>query len=246
MIYDLLRSAVGTLLKVPLDPPAAPAGAAGSLRVFRASRKWLHYRLLGFYVGCAVEFVVIVMTLGGTLLSKGGSKPILLAGLAIGIIVVVVSTFISYAVVRLDYDLRYYQITDRSLRIREGAWQLREVTITYANVQDVRIMKGPLQQLFGIADLVVQTAGGAAPINPEGATIGAGHYGVFRGIENPEGLRDEILALLRRHKDAGLGDPDDRRRSAATRPTGGTLSALALQRLVAIRDELRAARAACS
>ena len=32
---------------------------------------------------------------------------------------------------RVDYDLRYYVVTDRSLRVREGAWNVREMTITY-------------------------------------------------------------------------------------------------------------------
>lgn len=241
-MYGLLKSAVGNLLKVPLDPPSPPAGASGSLRVFRASRKWLHYRLIGWYIGCAIEIPFLLAGAVGIVVNMKAFGLILTIAI-LGI--AALGTFLSYAVTRLDYELRYYQITDRSLRIREGAWTIREVTITYANVQDVKISQGPLQQIFGISDLVVETAGGSGPIRAEGADPwGGGHHGVFRGIENAEGLRDEILALLRHHKDAGLGDPDDRRRAAVRRPAGGGLSRMATMQLVEIRNELRAARRA--
>ncbi|MBI3097607.1 MAG: PH domain-containing protein [Planctomycetes bacterium] len=241
-MYELVKGAVGNLLKVPLDPPPPPAGAPGSVRVFRASRKWLHYRLLGWYIGLAVEIPFLMALAGGSIFTLKAIG-VLLAVFALA--VAAAFTFLSYCVTRLDYDLRYYQITDRSLRIREGALGIREVTITYANVQDVKISQGPLQQIFGISDLVVSTAGGGGTIRAEGADPwGGGHHGVFRGIENAEGLRDEILALLRRHRDAGLGDPDDRRRQALRPASPAGLTPLAAARLAGIRDELRAARQA--
>ena len=51
--------------------------------------------------------------------------------------------------------------TERALRARHGLWTIREVTITYENVQNVEVAQGPLMRLFGIWKLDIMTAGGA-------------------------------------------------------------------------------------
>jgi len=129
-----------------------------------------------------------------------------------GELIVLVNILILYITVRLDYDMRYYIITDRSLRIREGVWQIRETTLTFANIQNMNIVQGPLERLFGIYDLVVDTAGGGGSSghNSEGRlTGGILHQGVFRGIQNPAQLRDLILGYLRSIRTSGLGDHED-------------------------------------
>ncbi len=122
---------------------------------------------------------------------------------------------VTYVLVRLDYELRWYIITDRSLRIREGIVRVNEMTLTFANVQDVAIRQGPLQRLLGISDLCVRTAGGGGA-SPSEAQHGkgrrggdSGHIGYFRGVDNAEEIRDLILKRLRQLRDVGLGDPDE-------------------------------------
>lgn len=124
----------------------------------------------------------------------------------------------TYALVRLDYEMRWYLATDRSLRIREGVWRVSEMTMTFANVQNLTIEQGPVQRLLGIADLHVKTAGGGGSPDLHGAREGrveSLHEGYFRGVDNAEEIRDLILALLKRYRDAGLGDPEDARRDDA-------------------------------
>jgi hypothetical protein len=140
----------------------------------------------------------------------------------------------------VDYDLRYYIVTDRNLRIRQGALIIQEATYTFANVQNVRIDQGPLERLFGISTLTIQTAGGGGKSDKEGGfqnilQAGPGHEGVIRGVANPVELRDRIQALVKRHRDAGLGDPDDIG-AGAPRDVDSVLHS--------IRDELRAVHAA--
>jgi hypothetical protein len=66
---------------------------------------------------------------------------------------------------------------------------------------------------------------------------------VFRGVDDPEAIRDLMLERLRRLRGAGLGDLDDARSrdgsaGRARLPGGaGTLDVLA-----ALRDEARALR----
>ena len=89
---------------------------------------------------------------------------------------------ITWFVIRVDFDLRYYVVTDRSVRVREGAWTVREMTITHANVQNVRLEQGPLQRAFGIQDVLVDTAGGGTGGGKHGPGD-TGHRVTLAGIE---------------------------------------------------------------
>ena len=73
--------------------------------------------------------------------------------------IVIVQRLFALALVRLDFEKRWYLVTNRSLRVREGVVKLREMTITFANIQNISISQGPIQRLLGIADLRVDTAG---------------------------------------------------------------------------------------
>jgi membrane protein YdbS with pleckstrin-like domain len=122
---------------------------------------------------------------------------------------------VTYAVVRLDYELRWYLVTDRSLRIRQGITQLHEMTMSFANIQQVMVRQNPVQRLLGIADLQVQSAGGGGD-SEEGGLSDSLHTGVFHGVDNAVEIRDLILERLRAFREVGLGDPDD-----ATSPAPG-------------------------
>jgi hypothetical protein len=100
-------------------------------------------------------------------------------------------------------------MTDRSLRLRRGIWIIREVTVTFENVQNILVHQGPVQRLFGISDLVVLTAGGGMVTQGEhGHTEGTGHRGIVEGISTAKAieLRERILQKLRTSPTAGLGD----------------------------------------
>lgn len=114
----------------------------------------------------------------------------------------------TYAVVRLDYELRWYLVTDRSLRIRQGITRVHEMTMSFANIQQVVVRQNPLQRLLGIADLQVQSAGGGGD-SQDGRIADSLHTGVFHGVDNATEIRDLILERLRTFREVGLGDPDD-------------------------------------
>jgi uncharacterized membrane protein YdbT with pleckstrin-like domain len=77
-------------------------------------------------------------------------------------------------------------------------------------VQEVSIRQGPIERLFGIANLRVRTAGGGGRAGPQESQNEekSGHIGYFRGVDNAPVVRDLILERLKRLRDAGLGDPD--------------------------------------
>jgi len=207
--FAALRARVARWLKVPPEPEP-PAGAPGSLRSFRAARNYLKYRLVQW--GLKQVAALWGLLAGLIFVTRFDEFPWLFntlevlawAGFAFQLL-------LSLTLVFLDWDLRWYLVTDRSLRIREGVGKVTEKTQSFANIQNLSIRRGPLQRLLGIADLEVKTAGGGGGQgkNPQEAGKEDLHSAYFRGVDNAEEIRDVILARLRRFRDAGLGDPDE-------------------------------------
>ncbi len=136
-------------------------------------------------------------------------------------------------------------VTDRSLRIREGVWQMREMTMTFANIQNLSVSQGPVQRFFGISDLQVQTAGGGgAAASGQAGQHQSMHLGFFRGIEDADSVRDLMLERLRRAKDSGLGDRQPAGARAPARKAVTSLGGRALDALRAVRAEATAMRQA--
>jgi len=210
------------LLKVPPEPHL-PAGAADTARVFRASKRYLQLKLLNWGVGQVFTLIgligaLVAINLVGTgkldILTEVPHRAIILRILGwfevVGVVGFLVQLPLSVVPVILDWEMRWYIVTDRSLRIREGVWKVSEMTLTFANVQEVSIRQGPIERLFGIANLRVRTAGGGGRAGPhEGESEEkSGHIGYFRGVDNAPAIRDLILERLKQLRDAGLGDPD--------------------------------------
>lgn len=155
---------------------------------------------------------------------------------------------LTYAVRRLDYEMRWYMVTDRSMRLRHGVWKITETTMSFANVQQVTVTQGPLQRLLGLANVKVQSAGGGGgkeeyhEYQHHGEDM---HVGLFQSVTNATEIRDLILERLRLFRATGLGDPDEARPSAAA----PRVDAAAHDTLAAAREllaEARALRAAVS
>ena len=126
------------------------------------------------------------------------------------LVIMIIVSVIHLAIVRLNYEKRWYIVTDRSLRVREGVIGVQEMTVTFANIQNISISQGPIQRLLGIADLRVDTAGGAgAASHSHYAAAQTAHVAWFRGIDNAPHVRELMQTRLRQWKDAGLGDHDD-------------------------------------
>lgn len=266
-MFELLKALALRIAKVPPEPHA-PAGSPGSIRVFRAAPSYWKYLLVKWglkqVAGAFAIFFFLSLTSTWQATSRAivsddkhsetgrNRRPLkprlerILPGALhalelMGLGVFLVQLPFSLPATRLNYEMRWYIVTDRSLRLREGIFRVREMTLTFANVQNIAIQQGPLQRLLGIADVVVRTAGGGGATDEHGHEGGGGatmHTGTLRAVDNAEQVRDLILDRLRQLRDAGLGDPDDRRLAVST--SGGALTAAANELL----DEARALRAA--
>lgn len=208
----MMRELVCRLMRVP-DQPAPPPGQPP--RIFRAAPNFLRLRLLGWCIGLSVLFFLAAGTSVGAVLALRSDMPRITAVLITAAAVAVVTLFvlelvIGLLIVKLDYEMRWYMVSDRAIRIREGIWVVKEKTIALANIQNISIRQGPLQRLLGISDVEVRTAGGGDErAEAQKGKIGDPlHVGYFRGVANAEEIRDVLQAAARKHTDTGLGDSD--------------------------------------
>lgn len=125
--------------------------------------------------------------------------------------------------------------------IPTGLWRLQESTMSFANLQQVEVKQGPLQQLLGLADVHVQSAGGGGD-HQRGQPGDSLHTGIFHTVNNAKEIRDPILERLRQFRQASLGDPDDHGHHAAT-PGAVPAESTGGEAVVAARELLAEARA---
>lgn len=238
------------LLKIP-TPPEAPAGASSSVRIFRAAPAYFQYRLVVWGIQQVAGGIGLVVGLG-FLQALPPMHPGVLALLrlleGVAIISFAAQILFSLALVHLDYRFRWYLVTDRSLRIREGTLSVREQTMSFSNIQNMTVLQGPLQRALGIQDLQVRTAGGGGelPGNPKQGHPGAHdmHLAFFRGVTDAASIRDAILEKLKELRGSGLGDPDDERAAGeapAWRPALESAARL-LREARALREQVQTHR----
>lgn len=260
-MLDALQEWIRRLLKVPPEPEP-PLGDPQSVRIFRAGRGFFRYRLAAWGLNQAGALIGIVFGLFfiGLLPEElpdavpdfvrsffGWSHWVwVIEAFAIGAFLLQLP--VTFLLIVLDYRYRWYVTTDRSLRIREGIWRVQERTMSFVNVQNIGIRQGPVQRLFGIADLKVQTAGGGGQESGQKhEALGDNlHVGYFRGVDNADEIRDAVLAHLRRLRaggtpDGGLGDAGGP--PAAATATAAAEIAVAGDVLAAAREVLRETRA---
>lgn len=200
------------LLRVPPEP-APPPGDPSQLRVFRAAHAYFGYSVATWVLKqvSAATALLTSYVFFRYVVRQGNAW----MGFANVVEQLAIAAFIlqlpfSFALLRLDFQMRWYILSDRSLRIRSGILKVREQTMTFANVQNISLRQNPLQRLFGICTVAVQAAGGgaAAKNRSEGQTADS-HEARFEGVADGHAIRAAIRDRVRLHRDAGLGDPDD-------------------------------------
>lgn len=217
-MYEFLKSLTLKILKVPPEPDD-PMGDVKSLRVFRASYNYYRYQFLiwilksfSYLAGtCIAAFFILASLL--SMPKKFHISPELFLILIFFIIAAMLlfaffHIFISYIIMRLNYEMRWYKVSDRSLRIREGVGTVKEITMTFANIQNIYVLQGPIQRFFRIADLKVESAGGGGTITPsrEQADSLNMHAAYFRGIDNADEICSLMKERIKTYHDSGLGD----------------------------------------
>ncbi len=202
---NFIESWVLRILRVP-PRPEPPDGSPDSMKTFRAGENYYSWCLL-IWALSNVFILGVLIALHFLMIRALRRAPdwvhvlrdIVEVAAWIGFAASVIITFTAQ---RLNYALRWYMVTDRSLRIRSGIFELQELTMTFSNIQEIRVTAGPLQNLMKLADVEVQSAGGSADSHGSAS----GHTGRFAGVSNANEIRDLIVDRLRQYRDSGLGE----------------------------------------
>jgi membrane protein YdbS with pleckstrin-like domain len=103
------------------------------------------------------------------------------------------SIVLSILVLVLFFTKKYiesinYEILDTEIVIHKGIITKKRTVIPYRTITNLVVKRSPLDRLFGISKVVIQTAGESASSQPEGHMI---------GVYYPHDLLEEILNLVR-------------------------------------------------
>ncbi len=231
-MYNSFRQLCERVLRIP-PAPEPPPGDEASTRVFRAAPNYYKYLLALWAIKSAgVILILLVVALGPLVAAVAGERgmrdaaPFVVLGFALLLGLVLLGRLFALAIVRLDFEKRWYVVTDRSLRIREGVVNAQEMTVTFANIQNISISQGPIQRVLGIADLKVDTAGGGSGATDPHHAVRDLHTAWFRGINNANEVRQLIQQRLRHLKDSGLGDHEELALPATGAASRGLIAAL--------------------
>jgi len=227
------QSVVLRLARVPAEPHV-PEGAEGSVQVFRAGRNYFAWRLVLWGIANMGVALGLLALFGAGLSPKmqPGVRTVWMTLVAGGAGLFVASIPVTYFVQRLNYEMRWYMVTDRSLRIRTGIVFLQEMTMTFANIQGIRVSANPIERLLGLANVEVDSAGGGG--SAAQGVPSSGHVAMFAGVDNAEAIRDLIVERLKVYLDSGLGE----KTTEAQEPVGLSAAREVLQEARALRNSL--------
>ncbi|WP_153555907.1 PH domain-containing protein [Roseimaritima sediminicola] len=213
LVYEGIWRVMADWFRVPRVPPVLPAHSGEEIIARKPAESFLGYlrltlaaKVAALVIGDLVLGIILTINhpvVGGVL------TPLTLLG-------IVAVALVGLVAVRLRYDTTWYVFSDRSMRLRRGIWLIRETTITFENIQNVQTRQGPVQRFFGIADVIVETAGGGAAHQQDTSTNG--HHGLIEGIENAAELRDKIRRHIAAQNTGGLGDEDAPEPAMPARP----------------------------
>jgi len=191
-VYRGIWSGLTDWFKVPAEPPSLPALDGEAIESFRPAAGFLRYMRFKFWL---VFLLIDCALLVGWVVALALSPLVALLLLLPLLLLIVVPDVLAYLAIQLRYDTTWYVLSDRRLRIRRGIMTITETTITFDNVQNVKLKQGPLQRHFGIGDLVVETAGGGQTSELE--EEGGAHIGLIEGVADAQRIRDLILSRVR-------------------------------------------------
>lgn len=214
-IYTGLWGVLVNYFRVPKDSPEIPGAGAGATikdaQQFKPAMGFLKYLKFWFWIVLLITDIIFAGLWIATFFIEWWLGLILTP---IALAIIIVPDIIAFIAIHLRYDTTWYVMTDRAMRIRRGIWLIDERTITYENIQNVKVTQGPLQRHFNIANVIVETAGAGAAAGKHQTTVG--NQGRIEGVANAQEIRDRILAKLRDSQSAGLGDEELSHRRVAT------------------------------
>jgi putative membrane protein len=142
-----------------------------------------------------VAAVPVLSTLPATL----RPSPSLLTYYALSSLVLGPFFFVALIPLYFRYSTMQYQVEEEGITMRWGILFRREVSLTYARIQDIHLSSNVLERWLGLARVQVQTASGSASAEM-----------TVEGLPQFEAIRDFLYSRMRGARD----------RAVATAPAG--------------------------
>jgi membrane protein YdbS with pleckstrin-like domain len=108
----------------------------------------------------------------------------------VAVVMICLSAVLAMVLVNLVYENTTFLVKDDSLTINRGMLFKQSSTLPFNRVQNVTILSGPFERIFGLSTINISTAGWG--------------FNRLQGISNPELLRDIILKRVSKAKNNGL------------------------------------------
>lgn len=209
-LYEGIWGFLTHVFCVPREAPHLPRVASESVVSRKPSPAFVTYLQVQLWLVILLALLALVLLSVGILVA--GESFWFLIGTVAGSLVLLAVALIGYLAIYLRYDTTWYVFSDRSMRLRRGILIIRESTITFENIQNVKVTQGPLQRFLGIANVVVETAGGGGSAAEGGVGLSM-HSGLIEGVAEAAEIRDSIMNRVKANLSTGLGDEDPRAES---------------------------------
>jgi membrane protein YdbS with pleckstrin-like domain len=144
-----------------------------------------------------VLFAVLMVIIGGILLTVGyfSEIPLLLAGIAV-LLLIVIGWYLFW--VGKYYKSIFFELKDDEVTWKRGVWFRQTGIVPYDRITNIDIYQGPLMRLLGFSLIKLQTAGYSGQAKAEIT---------MEGIVEAEELRETIRSMIREtRKVTGPGD----------------------------------------
>ncbi len=125
------------------------------------------------------------------------------------------------------YKSLEYIIDSDSVKMRQGVFWRKRVTVPYAKITNIDVTQGPVQRMFNIGTIHIQTAGASGP-------QGAHAELKLVGVRDLDGLKDTIMERVRGYT---ISRPEETKKEIAEESDSKIFKHM-LKELTAIREVL--------
>jgi membrane protein YdbS with pleckstrin-like domain len=120
---------------------------------------WVLVTRLGSGIFVAVLAIVTIVGLMISVFLSDWRGPSVLIAFAGWFVLVTLIATVTQVLPAKRYTRRRYRLSETELRIRRGLLFHVEISVPYSRIQHTDVSRGPIERSFGLATLIVHTAG---------------------------------------------------------------------------------------
>jgi len=109
--------------------------------------------------------------------------------LAVGLLFTIIVDAFYIWYIGAFYRSLEYQIAPEGLKSKKGVFWRKKTTVPYRKITNIDISQGPLERVYGLSKVHIQTAGSSGAEHSQAELV-------FSGIRDSEDLKDSILSCI--------------------------------------------------